>query len=345
MSDNEHEFRRIGVDYAQIGRNDLTTHHNFAREIITTLKKFDRRRGTLQELSEYWKNAPGQTLVLSSELFEDAESHQIAEMRNVLAQSRTGETFRIVLILRDLIDLLPSSYAQKVKFGVKTHDFDAFFDERMLARRVHYFDTAQRWANVFGWDNLRLRLLDRKYLFNGDLLDDFMTLCGVSRDILNFVPGRRDRQANTSPGWRVLEAARALFDGRYQLTPGRRISTELRLKDKQHLGNLLIRAGNKWGWNEDKGRYLTRSQAEYCLHVFRTNLEKLNKLSPELLPLPTDLENRNFHEREFLPDADRIPEQELRAFYEEVRELKSSGSKRSFRRATQPRRRGYPSKT
>ena len=325
LNDNEDALRRQSVDFAQIGRRGKSTaHHNFAREIITALRKFNAAYGTLSELAEYWRNAPAQTLVITSELFEEGEVEQIAVLKETLARARENEEFRIVLVLRELLDLMPSSYAQKVKYGVKTHDFDAFFEERMQARRINYFETAKRWADVFGWESLRLRLLDRKYLVNGELIDDFMSLCGLDPGSEVVELAKRTGQVNASPGWKVLEATRALFDGRHRLNPDRRIGIKMKLKEKQQLGRLLMQAGNKRGWNDDRGYYLTRDQAQKCLDIFRTNIDAFNAHLSEPLPMPPDLDARGFHEREFLPDADCIPSRELRDFYEDVRLLKAA---------------------
>ena len=43
-------------------------------------------------------------------------------------------------------------------------------------RRVHYFDTVRRWADAFGWEYLRVRVLDPAYLLNRDLIDDLLAV-------------------------------------------------------------------------------------------------------------------------------------------------------------------------
>lgn len=323
---NEDTLRTMSIDYAQIGRQDRgLAHHNFAREIIAKLKKFDRSVGTLSRLAKYWQRAPGSTLILSSELFEEADVEEIRNMQNTLGSARKGEEFRIVIIIRDLLELMPSSYAQKTKFGTTTINFDEFFEERMKARRVDYFSTVKRWADVFGWENVCVRLLDRNYLINGDVVDDFMSLCGVE---LSDMPDSivRPGHLNISPGWKTLEAARALFGGRHGLPENHPLTQAaspkrgkiLPQKERIALGGLVIKAGDKRGWNENKGLYMTRVQAEWCREVYRTGIDALNKLVPRPFPHPPDLESQGFVARDFLPDVDCIPTDELLSVYAEV---------------------------
>jgi hypothetical protein len=283
-------------------------------------------------------------------LFEETEVEGVALLRNVLLRSRPNEKFRIVMIIRDLIDLVPSSYAQKVKFSTITNDFDSFFQERMQARRVNYFETAKRWADVFSWESICIRRLDRNNLINGDLLDDFMSLCGLELTEESTSLMRRPGISNTSPGWRILEAARALFGGCHGLPANHPLALAAAPKEKKKLlpkkermalGQLCLQVGDKWGWNEDKGYYLTRAQAQRCFDIYRDNIEAFNKHLPVTLPMPADPDAKNFKAREFLPEARCIPAEELRAFYEEVESLRQRKAKprRTPRRARSESRR------
>lgn len=314
---NHESLRSLSIDYPKIGRAGKPAHHNFAAEIAGR-QFFHPEAGTLAELCEYWRTAPAGTLVLSSEYFAEADVDQIAGLRQILLSARESEEFRIVLVLRDLLDLIPSFYAQNVKFGKHTHDFDRFFGRIMRERQVDHFAMATRWADVFGWESLQLRLLDRKYLLNGDLLDDFMAICGVNGSGEASPHFRRPKNRNISPGWKVLEAVRALFANRPGLPAERPATEKMTPKEKRDLGLYAIRAGKLRGWNDDKGNYLTASQAAQCVEMYSTGVQAINGRIREPLPLPPSLESRNFNARGFLPDIDLIPADELRAFYAEV---------------------------
>jgi hypothetical protein len=336
MADNENALRDIGVDYARIGRKERAEHHNIAREIVDKLGNFDPSYGSISELSEYWHDATGDTLVISSEGLEEAEIHQAARIRDTLGRARPGEDFRIVLILRDLLDQVQSSYAQRAKNGVVTHDFDVFFEERMRERRVHYFDAAKRWAAVFGWDSIQARLLDRDHLINGDLIDDFLAVCNLEPQAVMPSLTKRLTSSNASPGWKVLESLRALFSGRHDLPAKHLLAKRLNPTKRRKLSRAAMRAGEARGWNQDRGRYFTHEQAQRCFEVYNSNIAALNVWLPTLIPAPRDLAARSFIAREFLPGVERITAGELRSFYDDVAEellekRKKSGSDRSDR--------------
>ena len=188
LSANEDSLRGLGVDYPRLGRSKRKAHHQFANE-IQGRRKFDAGAGTLSQLGDYWRGTSGRVMILSSEMFEECETAEAARLRDILGRGQ--DAFRIVLVLRDLVELMPSSYAQKVKYGLKTYNFDSFFNERIGHRRVNYFETASRWAEAFGWESMQIRLLDPRYLLNGDLIDDFMNLIGLEPS--SAITGRLER--------------------------------------------------------------------------------------------------------------------------------------------------------
>jgi hypothetical protein len=259
-------------------------------------------------------------MMLSSELFEEAKEHETLALRDKLLKAERRGGFRVYLVVRDLVDLIPSSYAQKVKYGQNTYDFDTFFAERMQEERVHFFPTVKRWAKPFGWKHLEVRVLEPAHLFNGDLIDDFLAVCGVTeeKDRLKL---KRTGAHNVSPGWRVLEATRALCNGSHGLRPSHPL-TAISPNMSEGLGKIVglaaIEIGDRRGWNSERGSYLTREQAQLCYETYRDNVLRLNEKLVQKLPEPADLDTRGFSEREFKPRASRIPRRKLKAFYDEL---------------------------
>lgn len=317
LSVNEKRLREFSIDYAPIGRPNRKAHHNLASE-IQGRRKFNPRRGTVAELAEYWRTAASRSLVISSEMFEEAEIPQISAMRDTLLRAREHEEFRIVLIIRNLVDLIPSSYGQKVKYGFNTYDFDSFFAERMRERRINYFDTAQRWADIFGWQNMAVRLLDPNCLRGGDLVSDVLATAGLAPQDIRRLAFEDTGIQNSTPGWKVLEAVRALYGRRHRLPEHHRLLSYCTRGQQKEVGRMADAIGAERGWNSDRGNYLTREQAQSCLNVYRTNIERLNKFVSEKLPPPESLDSRGFQERKFLPDMVEIPEGELRDFYDQL---------------------------
>jgi hypothetical protein len=258
--------------------------------------------------------------VISTEAFELCETNEALWLAGL--RRRADEEILIVMIIRDLIDLMPSRYSQKVKSGVRVHAFDAFFKKRMKDPRVDYYATAARWADAFGWANLRVRVLDRDHLLNGDLVDEFLSIIGLDPAGEAAQGLQRTGPANVRPGWKVLEAIRALYGGRHGLPDGHALAnvTLHTYEQKILIGRRARKIGADMGWNDDRGQYLTRKQAQRCLDVYRTAIEAMNDRLPRKLPMPLDLEQRGFQEREATPDIAQIPPAELRAFYDKLGE-------------------------
>jgi hypothetical protein len=95
---------------------------------------------TLRALSDIWRNAAADRMILSAEAFEACETHEALKLG---ALRRTpDEAIIVVLVIKDLVDLMGSSDAQMVKVGVKMHEFDEFFEKRIVDRRIDCFATA-----------------------------------------------------------------------------------------------------------------------------------------------------------------------------------------------------------
>jgi hypothetical protein len=164
-----------------------------------------------------------------------------------------------------------------------------------------------------------VRSLDRSHLVNGDLIDDLLAVCGVTESTDKLGLARTGIQ-NVSPGWRVLEAMRALSGGYHGLPSNHPLLGVVR-RQGIPLGRCAIRAGEGRDWNTERGQYMTREQAQSCYEIYRRSVIKLNQHLPDKLPLPPDLDERGFCEREFMPDISRIPRQELAEFYDELWEM------------------------
>ena len=314
LSKNREALSNAGVSYPGPGRPGTDLAHE-----VQHRRKFDASQGTLSRLATYWTNAPEDTMILSSEMLEETELHQAQGIKDALVASRTAENFVIVLVIRDLTDLIPSVYAQKVKDCRTTKSFDEFFASMLAERRVNYFGTASRWADVFGWNNMRIRVLDPAQLVNRDLLDDFLSIVGIAPEQSGSLQFKRPGISNAAPGWRVVESVRALCNGTHGLGESHPLVEALSRKGRvRGLGGIASAVGDRHEWNTDRGLYLTRDQAEKCAQIYRQSIIDLNRhLSYEIFA-PGTLESRNFREREFLPDSTHIPRDELRGFYEDL---------------------------
>ena len=315
---NRSELLYLSLDYPQVALSN-NNHHNIVHEISGS-SKFDPRNGSIGDMVDYRRISKKPNLFLSSEVFEFLETEHIANLKSQLLLTGENE-FIIIMIVRDLVELIPSSYAQKIKYGRHDYDFDIFFRRRMQEDRVNHYNIAVRWADVFGWESLKVRALDAKFLTNGDLLDDILCLLGI--DPLSEPARRLNRKGirNVSPGWRVLEAFRALYDKSNGSPKGHKIFKAIEQNARERtLGRIALAVGGDMGWNEDKGTYLTRNQARKCLEVYQRNIVLLNGKVPYYLPFAPELDARGFKGRVVLPSVELIPRDELLDFYDRVAE-------------------------
>lgn len=100
--------------------------------------------------------------------------------------SRFFENISYVIYIRNIVDFLPSMYAQKLRdnkiYNFATLDYSKFLDKCVsdLAPfgRESSFDILFDWEMTLG-NKMNIRLLEPDWLVNGDLIEDFASLLGV----------------------------------------------------------------------------------------------------------------------------------------------------------------------
>jgi hypothetical protein len=327
---NQAYLRSLGYDYAPLGHQDGRSHLNLTYE-VRRLDKFDTKDGGLANIRRYWRLNRGKILIISSEVFEQTAPEGVAMLKNRL--SRADDRFLPVMIIRDLGSLVVSNYLQNAKMGIEVDDFDAYVSDFLRRSRADFHQTAKRWADVFGWDRLRVRLLDRDFLLNGDLIDDFIHTAGLEMSAEETADLKRPPQSNVSPGWRVAEALRALYDGRHGLADTHPLLERRRggRDDARAIRSHAEALGETWGWNSEKGQYLTTRQAQACLEIYQRSIEDLNARLTSKLPLPQTLEARGFAPRAFMPDISLIAANDLRRFYDALGQALASEGRAATR--------------
>ena len=314
LSHNEGVLRQLSVEYCPTGSK---THRNVAYELQRRRRdKFDPAYGTLRALADQWSTGNSRTLVLSSERFEECKSREIKRLKKIFAARRPEEQFKIVLIIRDLVDLIPSIFNQKTRNAFQSERFDEFFEKMMLHPRIDFFLTAERWANFFGWSAMHVRNLEPRNLVNSSLLDEFSAVLELNQKDTDLV---KTNSRNESADWKSLAAVQALFEGRHGLPDSHPLLAEARpTKGNRSLGKAAMSVAARQGWNMDKGRYLTLEQARRCVSKFQSVVERLNSQTNEQIPPPIGLDERKFVAREFEPDVKYIAASDLRSFYDEL---------------------------
>ncbi len=117
------------------------------------------------------------TLIVSSEEFRNLESEAIRALKQLFA----GHDVSIVVYLRRQDDFLISKYGQHVRMYTIRYSgtiYDFYFRHNFVAR-YNYQDLINRWANVFGTDNMIVQVYERQRFPDGDVIRDFFRLLKI----------------------------------------------------------------------------------------------------------------------------------------------------------------------
>ncbi len=96
----------------------------------------------------------------------------------------TGHEVKVIIYFRDPCEYLASTYSTLLKIG-ETHEMRSP-TRRVLGRKYNYLNICERWARVFGEENLVARVYAREALVEGDIRKDFLDLVGVTSEGLDF---------------------------------------------------------------------------------------------------------------------------------------------------------------
>lgn len=316
---NEDVLRASSVDYPKIGRARRgTQHQNIVHDLLEQRRgPVDPRVGTLPDLVQHWIAEGAKITVLSSEIFSYSVTDEIVRLRNAfLAQPRSPE-FTILMVIRNLSDFIRSGYVKRIRYGDNTYDFDEYFSRVFVNSRItDFFGIGSTWADIFGWSRMEIRVLDPRYLVNGDLVEDFVEL--LQSGIPFTGTGMKCAPRNVSPGWKTAEALRALYRGAPIVLSDSHplVSAAANPALRKAIGDAAKKAGDKRGWNDNKGCYLTREQDDFCLEKYSAAIQSFNKFLPRHLPFPEHGGTSRLRERTKAPAADMIPKEELEDFYE-----------------------------
>ncbi|MEO7026939.1 MAG: hypothetical protein ABI056_05230 [Caulobacteraceae bacterium] len=321
LRDNEEALRRLSIDYPMAGREnvDRQLHHGFIKNEMSG--RSSSRIGahdSMDRLIDGIATGGRDTVILSCETFFQQSQDAIARLMRML--SRATAEFRIILIIRDPIEALPSAYSQGAKYGSRTFDFDSFFSKRAGKHYRTNFEIAERWASIFGWQAMCVRLLDTATLVGGDLITDFMFSAGLEKQAEKLASLPRPPRANENPGWKTVEAIRAVFGGQSGLKKDHALLREAlprKRLERREFGLLAQEVAREFGWDKERGLYLTADQAIQLSDTFDCSLRLLNEKLSEKLPDPVRFQEREFVARRFLPDVSCIDPDELHAFYGE----------------------------
>ena len=125
---------------------------------------------------------PNSTLIITAE-------HILAWLKDVDAiksldamLSAHFDTIAYILYLRSPAGLILSAFSERIKRGLGVAQ-DDFVKQRLS--NIDQFGDVTRWVTAVGADRFLPRLLEANFLTDGDLIADFVGICGITLDGLD----------------------------------------------------------------------------------------------------------------------------------------------------------------
>ena len=186
---NREELLSKGFLYPKSARpGGSRGHHNLAWS-VKKAKRYDPLAGSWKEIQKEINRLSPDNVVLSSEEFEIKDFDRVSLVKSHLERYRT----KIVVYLRRQDDFFQSVYVQNVKGGISLniHEFI-----QKIQYRGDYYELLKPWRDLFGKENIIVRIYEKEKLANGGLYEDFMSSVGIEtnekyeqpRGLINFSP-------------------------------------------------------------------------------------------------------------------------------------------------------------
>lgn len=304
----------LGIIYPKVGFGTFA-HHPLAKA-FTESKHVHERAALKAALARLAADHPDQTFVLSSEVFEFARPSGIRELAEAIAPHKA----QILFYVRDFTRMIPSKYAQRTKTGGNHKNFDEFLDIAHEMKWLGFTKLVSNWAEHFGWDAVRVQVLDRETLVGGDLLRDVWAALGLPADAFDQCDPASLEPVNTSPNWVALEAVREvnrrLSKADLGLPSDEKTKGLRRTKAMEEarsavealrvgkLPSICEEASVAAGLADRPAQYLTLEQWTTLDGLFRKEIQRVNgKLLRRPIALPSP---RALAERAFLPQLSAL---------------------------------------
>lgn len=120
------------------------------------------------------------TVLISSEQFHSRlkKPDEVKNLFNILKPH--FEDIKVLVYLRRQDQVAVSLYSTKCRVGSTSSEI---FDEQISAKNPYYnyYELVEKWTNVFGEDNIIIRIFEREEFIQRDLLQDFSHTIGLEK--------------------------------------------------------------------------------------------------------------------------------------------------------------------
>ena len=200
---NRDKLLSQGFLYPQSGIPGLNPngHHRLAWSLKKS-KDRDRLVKSWQQLHQEIDRISPENVVISSEDFEIGNPKLVSLVKSHLEKYNT----KILIYLRRQDDFLQSVYTQNVKANTCHLKIHKFIQEITEKGRGDYYKLLKPWGDIFGKENIIVRIYEQKKLSNG-LYRDFLNCLGIDLEQKYREP---EKYLNYSPEPKIVELIRSV---------------------------------------------------------------------------------------------------------------------------------------
>ncbi|MFG5150616.1 hypothetical protein [Campylobacter lari] len=155
----------------------------------------DKQKEIINNLSKELSNMDcGNTIFSSESIHASLNYEELVRLKNTL-YAMGFDKIKILVYFRDIGNMLNSLCSEDVKCGFI---IDAYFDNNSLSKKpflmnmLNYKENVKLYSEIFGKENLIVRLFDKNEFYQGDLLKDFIHSIGLEWDDEFIIPPKQN---------------------------------------------------------------------------------------------------------------------------------------------------------
>ncbi|NOR87726.1 MAG: hypothetical protein GQ527_08970 [Bacteroidales bacterium] len=154
--------------------------------IYQNIEKNTTQKGFYKEVKEYLmslceqQNSESKKLILSNEHCSSRLTtlQEIKQLKDLLSAVATQT--KVIIYLRKQDDYITSLYSTYIKIG-GTETFQNFLKYKEKEYRYNYEKILGLWTEVFGTENIIIRLYEKESFFEGNIVLDFLKIIGIHK--------------------------------------------------------------------------------------------------------------------------------------------------------------------
>jgi hypothetical protein len=197
----------INIDEYKVSNNKhMTTQEDYILNKVATISSKEEldefRDSYTQSMQEYFKKSKCTNTIISAEsiyvLFKEIDD--IKRLKDII-HSFGFDEIKVILYIREQIAYINSFYAQAIRCGFDHTEADI---SDYYVKESLNFGKLEKFAEVFGRENLDVRLFEIEEFKNGDIIDDLLDAMEYRGDVSKFVKPQSQNEGISPFGIKIL---------------------------------------------------------------------------------------------------------------------------------------------